>query len=162
MQTETTCKCREESENCQCKKCDCKAESPLLQEVYRTARMGIDSIEAVKKIDGGGPINDVINRQRAGYVKISDKAEKVAFDHSWELSPTPVMDKAMLWGGVMMNSLTDKSTSKLAEMLIQGTNMGIIALTKALNAYSEDENQDLANELLHQFNDNLTELKGLL
>ena len=39
----------------------------------------------------------------------------------------------MGWMGVEMNTLTDKSNSKIAELMIQGTNMGIIEGVKLLN-----------------------------
>lgn len=43
------------------------------------------------------------------------------------------MQKAMGWMGVEMNTLTDKSNSKISEMMLQGTNMGIIEGVKLWN-----------------------------
>ena len=39
----------------------------------------------------------------------------------------------MTWYGIEMKTLFDKSTSKIAELLLQGTNMGIIEGRKLLN-----------------------------
>ena len=43
------------------------------------------------------------------------------------------MNKAMTWYGVNMKTLTDDSTFKIAELLVQGTNIGIIEGRKLLN-----------------------------
>ena len=39
----------------------------------------------------------------------------------------------MTWYGIQMRTMTDSSTSKLAELLMQGNNMGIIEGRKLLN-----------------------------
>lgn len=43
------------------------------------------------------------------------------------------MTEVMAWTGIQMNTLTDKSNSHIADMLIQGTTMGIIEGRKLLN-----------------------------
>jgi len=40
-----------------------------------------------------------------------------------------------LWMGVQMNTLLDKTSSHMAEMLIQGSSMGMIDNTKTLNTH---------------------------
>ena len=39
----------------------------------------------------------------------------------------------MLWGSIQMNTLLDSSEQHIAEMMINGTTMGIIDMTKKLN-----------------------------
>ena len=43
------------------------------------------------------------------------------------------MNKVMTWYGIEMKTMFDKSNSKIAELLLQGTNMGIIEGRKLLN-----------------------------
>ena len=43
------------------------------------------------------------------------------------------MTKMMTWYGVQKKAINDHSNSKLSELLIQGTNMGIIEGRKLLN-----------------------------
>ena len=45
----------------------------------------------------------------------------------------------MTWYTVQMKTITDSSTSKLAELLLQGTNMGIIEGRKLLNNKEADK-----------------------
>ena len=49
------------------------------------------------------------------------------------------MNKVMTWYGIEMKTLVDESTSKIAELLLQGTNMGIIEGRKLLNHKPVDE-----------------------
>ena len=44
-----------------------------------------------------------------------------------------MMEKAMTWYGIQKDTFLDDSTSKLADLLINGTNMGIIEGRKLLN-----------------------------
>ena len=46
---------------------------------------------------------------------------------------TPLKDKMMSFAGVQFNILKDKSNSHIAEIMIQGTLMGVIACQKILN-----------------------------
>jgi hypothetical protein len=45
-------------------------------------------------------------------------------------------ERAMLWMSLQGNTLFNKETSHLAEMMIQGSNMGILSLTKVLNTFT--------------------------
>ena len=46
----------------------------------------------------------------------------------------------MRWSNVQMETMNDKSNSNIAEMLIQGTNMGIIEGRKILNNKKLEKN----------------------
>ena len=58
------------------------------------------------------------------------------------------MNKVMTWYGINMKTMMDKSNSKIAELLLQGTNMGIIEGRKLLNNKNMDKE---INELLQEF-----------
>lgn len=58
------------------------------------------------------------------------------------------MEKVMVWSDIQMKTINDKSTSKIAEMLLQGTNMGIIEGRKMLNNKVLDKK---VNDLIEEF-----------
>ena len=66
--------------------------------------------------------------------------------------------------GVTMNTLTDKSARHMAEMLIQGSTMGIVDLTKAIrdNPGAGRETLALADRLLRSMQRDVEELKSYL
>jgi len=56
----------------------------------------------------------------------------------------------MTWWGIEMKTMMDNSTSKIAELLLQGTNMGIIEGRKLLN--HKDTNKEV-EKLVKEFVD---------
>ena len=63
------------------------------------------------------------------------------------------MKKAMMWGSIKMSTLTDNSRSHIAEMMVQGTVMGITALRATAGDIPTDGNQEiisLLHELIHK------------
>jgi len=61
------------------------------------------------------------------------------------------MTKAMTWYGIQMRTMKDDTTSKLSELLMQGTNMGIIEGRRLLN-----QNNDAAPDVKSILNDFVT------
>jgi len=56
----------------------------------------------------------------------------------------------MTWYGIEMKTLTDDSTSKIAELIMQGTNMGIIEGRRLLN---DKETNEEINSLVQEYVD---------
>ena len=67
-------------------------------------------------------------------------------------NPGPIK-KAMMWTSIKVNTMKDDSRAHIAEMMVQGTVMGITALKTSIGQMSEQyadrEIKDLAEELLH-------------
>jgi hypothetical protein len=59
------------------------------------------------------------------------------------------MNKMMTWYGIQMKTMTDDTTSKLSELLMQGTNMGIIEGRRLINQ-NANVSSDVKN-ILHDF-----------
>lgn len=64
---------------------------------------------------------------------------------------TNAMNKMMTWYGIQMKTMVDDSTSKISELLMQGTNMGIIEGRRLLN-----QNSDIAPDVHNILNDFVT------
>ena len=77
---------------------------------------------------------------------------------------TQPMQKAMLWGSIQMNTLANSTPEHLAEMMIQGTTMGIIDIQKRLNELpqADSDSRKLAEDFLKGEQQNIDELKKLL
>ena len=58
------------------------------------------------------------------------------------------MEKMMTFWGIEMKTMTDDTTSKLSELLMQGTNMGIIEGRRLIN-----QNSDIAPDVENILND---------
>ena len=69
---------------------------------------------------------------------------------SKEPHETNAMNKMMTWYGIQMKTMTDDTTSKLSELLMQGTNMGIIEGRRLIN---QNSNSDVASDVKNILND---------
>ena len=136
----------------------------ILNQINQGIKMGMDSISNVSEKVQDSRLKDELLFQYDKYNEILNEVndELTNYDNfPKDLNP---MQKAMGWMGVEMNTLTDKSNSKIAEMMIQGTNMGIIEGVKLLN-HNPDTEQPIKN-ILNKFIDfqqnNVEQLKKYL
>ena len=72
------------------------------------------------------------------------------------------MSRAGMWIGVKTNTLADDSAAHLAEIIIQGATMGVIAITRARNDLPDasPEAQDMAANLITVQQDAIERLKA--
>ena len=106
----------------------------VLDELNKGACMGRDAISFILDKVEDAALEEELNNQYNKYKEISEKITELYPKYSdKEPHETNVMNKVMTWYGVEMKTLVDDSTSKIAELLLQGTNMGIIEGRKLLN-----------------------------
>ena len=117
-----------------------KDEINVLDELNKGACMGRDAIHFIMdKVEDEG-LKKELENQYAEYKKILDKISNLYPEYSNdEPHETTLMNKAMTWYGIEMKTMKDDTTSKLAELLMQGTNMGIIEGRRLLNQKGTDE-----------------------
>ena len=111
-----------------------KEDINALDEIHKGACMGIDAISFVLDKVEDDSLKKELEKEEKEYNKIKEKVEKIYPKYN-EGKPheTGVMTKAMTWSGIEMKTMNDKSNSKIAELLLQGVNMGIIEGRKILN-----------------------------
>lgn len=105
-----------------------------LDEIHKGACMGIDAIDyVIDKVEDAG-LKKELNRELEEYKNTQQIIEKVYEKYNdGKPHETSLMTKAMTWSSVEMKTLTDTSSSKIAELILQGVNMGIIEGRKILN-----------------------------
>ena len=123
---------------------DNENEINVLDELNKGACMGMDAINFILDKVEDKNFKQILKEQYNEYKKISDKICELYPEYS-EDTPheTNVVNKAMTWYGIQMKTLTDQSNSKVAELLLEGTNMGIIEGRKLLNHKSTDSDVQL-------------------
>lgn len=112
---------------------DSKKSSEVLAEVYRNARLAIDAISDVLPETEEGELKNEIISQHEEYEKISSEALILAEKMGADVKDPSLFKKAMMWTSIKMNTAGDNSASHIAEMMIQGTVMGITALRSSLS-----------------------------
>ncbi len=121
----------------------------ILDEVNKGATMGMDAISYVSEKVVDNDFKEVLNTEYNKYKNISNKVNNLYDNYSnKEPHETNAMNKMMTWYGIQMKTMTDDSTSKLSELLMQGTNMGIIEGRRLLN-----QNQNIESDVKNILND---------
>ena len=117
-----------------------KNEINVLDELNKGACMGMDAIHFIIDKVKDEDLIEELNIQYNKYKEISNKINKLYPEYSKkEPHDTNIANKVMTWYGIEMKTLTDDSTSKIAELLMKGTNMGIIEGRRLLNHKNVDK-----------------------
>ena len=121
-----------------------KEDINALDEIHKGACMGCDALDFVMDKVEDDNLKQELEKQYNDYKNIAKRIEEIYPKYN-EGKPheTNVMNKVMTWGEVEMNTLTDKSNSKISELLLNGVNMGIIEGKKILN--NKNLNQEVTD-----------------
>lgn len=120
----------------------------ILNEVNKGIKMGMDSISTIAEKVTDDKLKEDLQFQYNEYNNILNDVnnELGKYDEfPKEINPA---QKMMGWIDVQISTLTDDSDSKIAEMLLKGTNMGIIEGVKLLN-HNPETTDNIKNILKH-------------
>ncbi len=137
----------------------------ILDEVNKGATMGMDAISFVSEKAKDNDFKNVLDTEYNKYKKISQRVNDLYSQYSdKEPHETNAMNKMMTWYGVQMKTMTDDTTSKLSELLMQGTNMGIIEGRRLLNEHHniDSDVENILNDFVVMQEDSVETLKKYL
>ena len=137
----------------------------ILDEVNKGATMGMDAISYVSEKVKDNDFKEVLDVEYNKYQDISNRVNALYDNYSnKEPHETNPMTKMMTWYGIQMKTMTDDSTSKLSELLMQGTNMGIIEGRRLLNQNqnAEKDIKNILNDFVVMQEDSVETLKKYL
>ena len=110
---------------------DFKQTEEILSEIYRNAQLALQSIANILPQVEDEEVRNELSAQHEEYEKFSSRAAMLAKDKGLELKEPNPFKKMMMWGSIKMNSMMDNSRAHIADMMLQGTVMGITALRKS-------------------------------
>ena len=141
-----------------------KEDINALDEIHKGSCMGMDAIKYVLEKVKDKSLKKELQKENKEYLRINKRIEDIYPKYN-EGKPheTGVMTKAMTWSGVEMKTMMDNSTSKLAELLLQGVNMGIIEGRRILNKKKiNSEVNDIISDYVVMQEANMEQLKKFL
>ena len=123
----------------------------VLDEINKGATMGMDAISFISQKVEDNQFKNILKTEYNKYKDISVRVNKLYNNFATNKEPheTNTMNKMMTWYGIQMKTMTDDTTSKLSELLMQGTNMGIIEGRRLINQ-NANVSSDVKN-ILHDF-----------
>lgn len=136
----------------------------LLDEVYHATEIGLEATEALMPKVHYDPLRKKIEEQHRNYREMEQKVKAMLRDDGCLPEERPPIKKAMFKGSIKINTTMNPDPKHIAEMMITGTNMGIINITKKLNALedADDGARRLAENYIATEQNNIEELKKYL
>lgn len=136
----------------------------LYEEILKNADIGIDAINNVQCAVKDEKFLNVLCEQKKEYVKFKVEVEKQLDENTIKDALPPKMQKAMMKMGTKMNTLFDSSNTNIAEMMIEGTNMGINDIQKEINQMQIDGSEipELATDYIQMMQSNVDQLRTFL
>ena len=141
---------------------NCNAE--LLNFIYQNSQMGVDTIKQLLDISDDPNLTPQLREQLSGYQDIHFKAQKMLNANGFDEKGISALDKVKTYMMINFQTLSDRSASHIAEMLIIGGCMGIIDAIKNVRKYNcaEKDIIMLMEELRRFEEENSQKLKAFL
>lgn len=140
--------------------------SALLSEVYRNVRMAEDSIINLMPKVTEEKLRNMLTVQISVYSAFSSRAAKQLAEAGVKPEEENMMTRMGAKMGIMMNTLKDSTQEHLAQMLIEGTTMGVGELLRVIrdaqNNGIDGEALRLASDVLAYEEQAVEEMKGYL
>lgn len=136
----------------------------LLNYIYQNAQMGVETIEHLLEIAKEDNFLRQLSDQLKQYEAFYDKAAQMLNANGFDEKGISSFEKFRTYLMINFQTLSDDSTSHIAEMMITGSNMGVVDTIKKQKEYKDAE-KDILNLIkeLQQFEErNLEKLKDFL
>lgn len=141
---------------------DCNVE--MLNYTYQNAQMGQDTLTQLIKIAEQDDFLELLQKQQAEYKAVFDECDERINELHSEPKGLGKIAEISTYLMINMKTLTDKTPTHIAGMIMQGSVMGIIEITKKLKEYKQADASILAlgQTLLKIEEDNFDRCKKFL
>ena len=116
----------------------------LIDELYKASKAGIVGIDNIKDEVEDKGLLDLIQKQNNYYEKFAKDMQKIAIDYDYQPKDINIFMKAGSFMESKMKTMMDDSSHTIAELMINGTKMGINQLNELIHEY-EDCDEKLIN-----------------
>lgn len=136
----------------------------LLNYVYKNSQMGVNTIEQLLGIVEEEDFKKHIDSQLNEYRQINEESKRLLDRLGYEEKGVGTLNEISAYMMINFKTLRDKSPSHIAEMLINGSTMGIIQATRNIKKYKDQDKEFLAlmEKLLKTEENNFQQLKKFL
>ena len=110
-----------------------------LNDTYKNAHIALQSISDLLPDVKDNELKEELKNEYEGYENFMSELNAYMEENNIERKDINFFKKAMLWSSIKMKTIIDDSRNQIAEMMLNGTVMGINELTAMKN---EGENFD--------------------
>ena len=132
-------------------------EVAVYREIQRNTDMAMKAIDALAEKISNDSLAMQISRQSLRYSELHNAATKHLVEAKVDSYRSNYLADVMLKTGVQYNTMLNTSTGHIAEMMIKGSNNGILEMEKVLrkNEGAGEAPVALAKELIHMEEKNI-------
>ncbi len=133
--------------------------------IYKTAQIGLNSISNVSEEVENSALKGELATEYEGYENFISQLSAFIVEKGYEIKEVNPLKKAFMWGSIKLNTLTNDSSSHVANLMIKGTVMGITEMQEMINSQSEavePEIIEMAKKLKKMLEENEQKLKKYL
>lgn len=140
------------------------ADIDILNTVYQSVSMEALAVEDLLEKAKDDNLKNALTDQLQEYHAFETQSLDRMHQRNEKPEDAGVMKKTMSRMGIRMNTAIDNTTSHLAEMVIQGSTMGITDLQSILNSNrtASEDVQRLCSSLIHQEQHHINRMKAFL
>lgn len=142
-----------------------KQEINIYREIQRNTEMAMKALDAVTDKIYDDRLAAEVAEQELHYSRLHDRAVQTLVEAKAQTYRENAMENVMLRMGIGYNTLLNTSTGHIAEMIIKGSNNGVLEMEKVLahnEEYAGASCRNLAKELIEMENANIRSLKAYL
>ena len=136
----------------------------FLSEIYRGAKMGVETINSLLQKVNDNKIYDELKYQLRSYDEIANEAYNELLKRNHEPKDISTMAKLSSKMSLELNTLISNTPSHVADMLIKGNTMGVTGITKSLHSHqdADPQIQALSDRFIKLEQDNIERLMKFL
>lgn len=141
-----------------------KDDQEILREVQKNTDRAIQMIDTLSEKVRDDALFQELSKEKLWYSVIQNKATDRLQSERADGYHNSTLQDMMQKGGIQMNTLTNCSTSRIAELMIQGSSRGITNIWKSINHHQNSGNtsMEIAKELVDFEEKAISRLKKFL
>lgn len=141
-----------------------KDEAEILRGIQKNAKTAMNAIDAVNDKVYDDDLAMQLARQNIRYSELYNEASTNLLDANEDGYHGGGLNERMLMGSIKANTFLNTSTSHIAELMIQGSNRGVVEMCKVLNHNENARGMyvEMAKELMDFEEHNIERLKKYL
>jgi hypothetical protein len=135
-------------------------DAELLNFIYQNSQMGVETLgQLIPMVKDSPEFEKQLEGQKREYDSIHKEAKLFLENHGKEEKGLGAFEKIRTYLMVNLETLTDRSVPHIAEMLMIGSNMGVIDAIKNLKKYDSGVSPEIKSlmERLRKFEENNVE-----
>lgn len=136
----------------------------LLKECNAGCKSGTNSMEQVMPFIENKKLKSVIDEYNDRHIKLGDECHQLLNEYHEDEKDPKVSAKAFSWISTEMKLMMNNNTHTIADIMIDGCNMGIKSVSEYINKYNtaSADSMDLAKKLVRTEQEFMNDLLGYL